>query len=71
MLEQSTTVSRLLDLGEAARQLGISPMTVRRRVREGVMPHHRIGARILFSAADIQAYLDACAVPARGGEHAA
>jgi excisionase family DNA binding protein len=56
---------QLLNIQEAARELGIAPVSVRRKVHSGELPHRRLGALIRFTPQDLQSYLESCAVPAR------
>src|SRR4051812_3741216 len=43
----SGPVPRWADLDEAAEYLGVSPLTVRRRIADGTIPGHRLGRRVL------------------------
>ena len=49
---------------EAARRLKVSDRTLRKRVRQGVIPHIRLGGKILFPVAALEAWL---ANQTRGG----
>lgn len=40
-----------------ARMLGCSEYTVRQKVREGKLPHYRVGKRIYFRAISIQKWI--------------
>lgn len=46
------------DLRYAGAFLGISPHTVRQLARRQQVGHYRIGRRLIFKDADLQAYLD-------------
>ena len=50
---------RLCDRVELAKQLGIGVATVERRTKEGLIPHLKIGRRVLYSAPDVIAALEA------------
>jgi excisionase family DNA binding protein len=49
---------------EAARRLKVSDRTLRKRVRQGVIPHLRFGGKILFPVAALEAWI---AKQTRGG----
>jgi|SRR6516162_2392907 len=49
---------KLLKIGQAAKFLGCSPITVRRRVNDGSLPHYRIRGRLLFDQRDLHLYLE-------------
>jgi excisionase family DNA binding protein len=49
---------------EAARRLKVSDRTLRKRVRQGAIPHVRFGGKILFPVAALEAWL---AKQTRGG----
>jgi len=55
----------LLDIKQAGVELRIAPITVRRRVRAGLIPHRKMGGKILFTPDDLQNYIDQSAVPSR------
>lgn len=54
---QTPNAARLLKLSVVARQLGVSTITVRRRVRDGSLAHVRIRDRLYFTEADVQAFV--------------
>jgi excisionase family DNA binding protein len=65
----------LLNIQEAAKELRISPVTIRRMVKAGKLACRRIGAvgrntRVFFTAQDISECIEAAAVPARTREAA-
>lgn len=47
----------LMDVTEVAHVLRISTKTVRRRVNDGSLPHHRIGRHLRFTPEDVETYL--------------
>ncbi|HOK32540.1 MAG TPA: helix-turn-helix domain-containing protein [Limnochordia bacterium] len=44
---------------EAARYLGLSPITMRRLAKRGELPHVRVGKALLFRVVDLDAFLEA------------
>ena len=48
----------MLDVREAARQLGVSPSMLYALVARRAITHYRIGSRIAFSEADLTAFLE-------------
>ncbi|MDR1256153.1 MAG: helix-turn-helix domain-containing protein [Spirochaetaceae bacterium] len=61
---------QLLTIEEAAINLRMSKITIRRMVKLGTIPYRRLGTggrnkRIFFTPEDLAAYLEAAAVPAR------
>ena len=48
----------------AARILGISTETIDRYRKNGKLPYHKIGDRIVFTECDLTDFLNACAIPA-------
>jgi excisionase family DNA binding protein len=55
----------LYTVQQAAKELGVAPITVRRMVRAAELPHRRIGSLIRFTPDDLAAYVSGAAVPAR------
>ena len=55
---------------DTAKILGVSVETIDRLRKEGKLPYHKIGDRIVFTESDIAAFLSNCAVQkmAAGGE---
>jgi excisionase family DNA binding protein len=53
----------LLRLKEVAKLLGVSEITIRRRVREGSLPHIRIKGQVYFRPHEVKAYIDRHAEP--------
>ena len=49
---------------EFAKTIGISVDTVNRYLKNGKLPHRKIGDRVVFTEGDLKAFLDLCAVPA-------
>jgi excisionase family DNA binding protein len=62
----------LYDVSRAAKELGVSAITVRRKTRLGEIPHRRLGGLIRYTPQDLQDYIDRSAVPAKpvkGADH--
>jgi excisionase family DNA binding protein len=55
----------LLSISQAAKELSVAPITIRRLVRDKAIPHRRIGCRILFTETDIAEYIEASKQPVR------
>jgi excisionase family DNA binding protein len=49
--------SKLAGIAEAAKLLHISEVTVRRYAARRILPHLRLGGRLMFSVHDLNAYL--------------
>lgn len=49
----------LVKLREVAKLLGVSIVTVRRRVREGSLPHLRMKGRLYFRPTEVHAFIEA------------
>ena len=64
----TTPRESMKDVVEAAAYLGIAPDTLRGWRRLGRIAFYKIGSRVLFSQADLDAYLAGCRVPARQDE---
>ena len=60
----------LLDIKQASGKLRIAPITLRRRIRAGEIPHRKLGGRIFFTIKDLETYLEAAAVPAKSAKEA-
>jgi len=58
MKHPNLLVPRLLSQQEGAAYLGISYWTLRDLIFRGVVPHVKIGRRILVDRLDLDAYLD-------------
>ena len=56
------TTTTTLNVGEAARRIGISPSKVYQLASARRISHYRIGGKIVFTEADVLAFLDACHV---------
>jgi excisionase family DNA binding protein len=54
------------DVVEAARRLGISKHTVRSLIRQRRLPAFKIGRRVVLAADDVERFLRAHRVDARG-----
>lgn len=52
-----STITRYLSMPETAELLGVSPDTVARRVKDGVIGYRRDGKRILFSPGHVIDYI--------------
>jgi excisionase family DNA binding protein len=50
---------RIIQIKEAASILGVSAVTVRRRVRDGSLPHIRISGRLYFKLNELNAFIEA------------
>ena len=55
----ATPQVRLIQMKEAASILGVSAVTVRRRVRDGSLPHIRIRGRLYFKPNELHAFIEA------------
>jgi hypothetical protein len=51
--------NHLIGIVHAAAILGVSPVTVRRRVRDASLPHIRIQGRLYFKIIELHAYIEA------------
>jgi excisionase family DNA binding protein len=60
-----------LTIGEVAERKKVSPATVRRWIRTGQLPAHRLGPRLVRIHASDLDLLEACEVAPCGGEEAA
>lgn len=49
-----------LDVKEAADLLGVSPFTLRKRLRDKVIPYYKVGRRIVLDRCDLEAYFARC-----------
>lgn len=59
-------MAKLLKLQQVAEQMTLSRRTCQRLVRAGTLPHFRLQGRIRVAEADVQRYIDARFIPARG-----
>ena len=50
---------KLLDFEEAGGILSTPPDTVRLWYRQGLLPHYKLGRRVLFAVEDLHAFLNA------------
>ena len=55
---QTVIQSVVLSIPHAGAYLGVSPDTMRRLIRDGKIPHARIGNSIRIRRADLDAYLE-------------
>jgi len=51
----------IMDVATMARDLGATEKTIRAKVARGLLPHRRLGSRIVFLRDEVQAYL--CRLP--------
>jgi excisionase family DNA binding protein len=56
----------MLTVKEAAKRLGISQSKLYQLVSERKIAHYRVGGKIVFAEADLDAYLESCRVEAGG-----
>jgi excisionase family DNA binding protein len=61
----------LYTIKEAAAELGISPISVRRKTKLGEISHRRLGGLIRYTPQDLQDYVDRSAVPAKAARQPA
>ena len=52
-------VTKLLNVGEGAKELRLAESNVRKLIRLGKLPVVRLGRRVLIAEADIQAFIEA------------
>lgn len=57
----------LIGIAEGATRLGISKFTLRSWIRQGVIPHVRLGRRVLLDPRDLDRLIQASRVEARIG----
>ncbi len=50
---------KLLTIDDVSERLSVSISTVRRIVREGLLPAYRVGGRLRFKLHEVDAYVDA------------
>jgi excisionase family DNA binding protein len=53
----------VLIVDDAADRLRVSPSSIRRLVAAGVLPHHRVGGLLRFTAGDLQEFARRSSVP--------
>jgi hypothetical protein len=58
----------MVDINEASARSGINKHTLGAGVRNKQWPHHRVGARVMFTQADIDAIVAMTAVKPRPAE---
>ena len=58
----------LLGNRQAAEFLGISPHSLRAFVQRRIVPHVKIGRRVLFDPEDLRRYIESKKVPVRQAE---
>ena len=55
-----------IEKDELAEMIGVSIETINRHLKSGILPCHRFGTRVRFSASDVTTYFENCAFPATG-----
>lgn len=65
MDELPKTVIRIKELAVLT---GVSVPTLNRLKSAGKLPHHKIGSRVVFTPADVQAFFKQCEVKAKEEE---
>jgi excisionase family DNA binding protein len=55
----ANTLEGLIKIGAAAAILGVSAVTVRRRVADGSLPHIPISGRLYFKKSELHRYIEA------------
>lgn len=55
-----------LSPAQAAESLGFSERHVRRLAKSGLIRHYRVGGKVFFARADLEAYFRSCAVEPKG-----
>jgi excisionase family DNA binding protein len=56
--ENQSEMPMLLNTNEAARQLGVSESSLRRRTKEGFIPAIKLGRRVLYSRNALNSWID-------------
>jgi len=49
-------MTEILSAEQLAERLGLHPESIRKLTREGSLPHHRIGASVRYTLADVMAH---------------
>ncbi len=62
----TTTASEIMRADELARFLGVNRKTVYEYATRGVIPHQRLGRRIVFARSAVMAWLGACKASGTG-----
>jgi excisionase family DNA binding protein len=55
----------LFDFQQAGKELRLAPITVRRKIRAGEIPYHKLGGKYFLTPEDLAEYLQMAKVPAR------
>jgi excisionase family DNA binding protein len=63
--EEQQMEAKLISITEGATRLGISKFTLRSWVRQGIIPHVRLGRRVLLDPRDLDHFIQAGRVEAR------
>jgi len=57
---KSPSTMPLLSVADVAERLNVSEKTVRRQIKDGSLPSHRVGRNLRISEDDLRAYLNGC-----------
>ena len=69
--EEEMETRPLIGIAEGATRLGISKFTLRSWIRQGVVPHVRLGRRVLLAPIDIEKLIASNRVEARAAARTA
>jgi excisionase family DNA binding protein len=69
--EEEQMEAKLISIAEGATRLGISRFTLRAWIRQRIIPHVRLGRRVLLAPIDIEKFIAANRVEARAAAMAA
>jgi hypothetical protein len=58
-----TARNKIFTKPEAADFLRVSAVTIDRKRREGILPYHQIGDRVIFTEKDLEIFLKNCEAP--------
>jgi excisionase family DNA binding protein len=64
---QPNSDDALIDVPEAARRMDVSVRTVHNRIKNGTIPHVRLGKLIKFIPADLERFIRAHRIDRRAG----
>jgi excisionase family DNA binding protein len=54
--------TKLMSIKELAKKAGVSVSTINRKKREGKLPHHKIGSRVVLTPEDVTQFFESCKV---------